>query len=382
MDSRMFRNVSGALVPFLLSAFSVFSLSMVIGQLSSYFHVPVSSILIAVPLDFIGGAAGSIFIGRVSDRVGRRPMMMLSVLIFSLSLISASFMTDFYELLVIWFIMGIGVNSQNGISYPLLVETLKRTTGTIGGLMQGLYFIGFLLDSLFFIEIRYWRTFFLISGIFALALSAISSYFIVETGPRGNASRSGQSGVRAIFSKELSGLTAGLIIIGIAAFMLSVPLLSVVPTIVEELKISEYYIVVLSLIGFFGFILAGYLSDKFQKWAVTLSFASIALISGALLFVESNVFYVPLVLMLSFISAGFFGFIGVWVSQTYSREIRGAATNIVFLFGRVLGGLSPFITALIVPQALRLGLSAMIMISAIIAIAGSLIFWLASRMRS
>lgn len=131
MDRIAARNVPSILITFMLSAFAAFSISMVVNQLSQALHTSVSGVLVSVPLDFIGGGAigGGVVLGRQSDRLGRRPMLMLAVLIFSVSLVAAAFISNIAELYALWFIIGIGVNSQNGISYPLLVETLRRSTG-------------------------------------------------------------------------------------------------------------------------------------------------------------------------------------------------------------------------------------------------------------
>ncbi|GGM70987.1 MFS transporter [Thermogymnomonas acidicola] len=374
MDRIAARNVPSILITFMLSAFAAFSISMVVNQLSQALHTSVSGVLVSVPLDFIGGAIGGVVLGRQSDRLGRRPMLMLAVLIFSVSLVAAAFISNIAELYALWFIIGIGVNSQNGISYPLLVETLRRSTGLLGSVMQGLYFIGFLLDTGFYFVFHYWRTYFLASGIFALVFSLPLAIILVEPSRvrRFQGRGQGITGKLRLYTVALSLITVG-------AFMLSVPLMSVVPTLFQQDGIPPYYTFVFAVLGFLGFAFAGFLADRAQKWAVTLGFSILGIASASLLLQVLRAHAILAVLVPSYISAGFFGFIGVWASQTYPQEIRAAATNIVFLVGRVLGGLAPFLAS-VLSVSLKDGMGTVMLLAAAVSVLGSLLYLSVMRM--
>lgn len=182
MSSRL--ALVGVLVPFMLSAYAVFSISLVVRQLSEYLLVPPSLILVAVLLSFIGGAAGGVVMGYVADRLGRRPAIMISSLLFGASVLVASLTRFLWELYVLWFIVGVGVNSLNGVSYAVVVEVLRSSKGVFGGLMQGLYFAGFLLDVVTFALLRYWRPYLLTVGAVSLAASLAASLLVPETARR------------------------------------------------------------------------------------------------------------------------------------------------------------------------------------------------------
>ena len=369
MDKKIIRNISAILITFMFSAFAVFSIALELTSLSSYLHVSVSAILVAVPLDFIGGAIGSVLLGRRADRMGRKPMMILSVAVFSIGLLLASLIQNIYELYALWFVIGIGVNSQNGLSYPLLVETIKKSSGFIGSIMQGLYFIGFLLDIAFSLFFHFWRFYFLSAGLVSLIITIPLSLIMEETSV-GNISAK----TRIKLTERQVILTVALSMITVGAFMLSIPLLSVVPTLFHENNIPDYYIIILALIGFVGFAFAGYLSDRLLKWKVTVYFSIMGLFSGLLLFMVTRDAEIFGLMVLAYLSSGFFGFIGVWASMTYPREIRAASTNIVFIVGRIIGGFSPFLSVLIIPSSLREGISLMIIISTVIAVLGSIVY--------
>jgi putative MFS transporter len=358
------RNIPGVMVPFLLSAFSVFSISMIVPQIAHQFNVSVASVLLAVPIDFIGGAIGGLLMGYAADRYGRKAVMLISSAMFSIFMLLASFSTSIYVIYAFWFLIGFGVNAQNGISYPVVVETLRRSSGLIGGLMQGLYFLGFMLDSVFFIFFHYWRTYLLIAGIISLVFSMAASALLEETGSR-KIVRSSTRDPRFI------NYTVAFSIVVIGAFMFSVPLMADVPTIITNMGMNALYVTVLSLIGFIGFVLAGFLSDKFNRAYVAMTFTGMGVIFSLILLLFKINAYLVTLLAAIYITSGFFSFSGIWVSENYPIESRALATNIVFFSGRIVGGFSPFIAALIDPTFLISGVAIVCIIAGVLAFVSS-----------
>jgi len=358
------RNVPGVMIPFLLSAFSVFSISMIVPQISSQFHVPISAVLLAIPIDFIGGAMGGIVMGYMADRHGRRIVMVVSSLLFGIFTLLAAFSFSFYMIYACWFLIGFGVNAQNGISYPVLVETLRRSSGTIGGTMQSLYFLGFMLDSVLFVFLHYWRTYLMAAGLVSLLLAVPASLAIEETGSR---RMSGKTERDPNFLRY----TVAFSIIVIGAFMFSVPLMADVPSVISALRINTVYVTVLSLVGFAGFVLAGYLSDRYRRGYVAMGFTGAGVIFAIILLLLGESHYLIAILGAVYISSGFFSFSGIWVSENYPPGSRALATNIVFFSGRIVGGFSPFIAALIDPSSLVYGIAIVCIAAALMAFLGS-----------
>jgi len=56
-----------------------------------------------------------------------------------------------------WFLVGFGVNAENGITYALVAENWRSGRGLMGGLVQGIYFVGIVLDAVVSGMIRNWR---------------------------------------------------------------------------------------------------------------------------------------------------------------------------------------------------------------------------------
>jgi len=363
-------NMIGVLVPFTLSAYVVFSISMVLTQISSYFNVPLYIISLTFPIDFIGGAIGGFILGRYADKVGRKFTTILSIILFSLFLIISSFSNSIIELFISWFFVGFGVNAENGIAYALIVETLGSYTGSFGGLVQGLYYVGFGLDVLTFSFIRYWRFLFLTIGIISLIFGIISSVVIKET-LKTHQKRVSNIGDLFISKYRYKTILLSLIVVG--AFLLSVPLLSIAPTLIEKLGMTSD-IGILSIIGFLSYWFAGFLSDKIGRGKTTMSFSALGLISGFLLIFAKNSYFTVLLLALLYISSGLFSYDGIWVSENYPIELRATASNFVFMFGRILGGFAPEITSVIGVSSLSFGIGIVSVFSSVLIFIVSIIF--------
>ncbi|MGC9178173.1 MAG: MFS transporter [Conexivisphaera sp.] len=84
------RSLVGVLLPFMMSAYSAFSISMIVAQLARAFSTAVSTVLLAIPLDFIGGALGGVVMGYLADRYGRRPLLVASSAIFGAAVLAAA----------------------------------------------------------------------------------------------------------------------------------------------------------------------------------------------------------------------------------------------------------------------------------------------------
>lgn len=351
----------GVMIPFLLSAFSVFSISMIVPQISAQFRVPISAVLLAIPIDFIGGAMGGIIMGYLADRSGRKAVMIISSAMFGIFTLLAAFSTSIYMIYALWFLIGFGVNAQNGVSYPVIVETLRRSSGTIGGTMQSLYFLGFMLDSVLFVFFHYWRTYLIAAGLISLLFSVPASSLIIETG-------GSRFAMKAERDPNFLRYTIAFSIIVIGAFMFSVPLMADVPSVLSGLHMDPIYVTVLSLVGFGGFVIAGYLSDRYRRGYVAMAFTGAGVAFGLALFFTGVGRYFLFILGLVYASSGFFSFSGIWVSENYPPGSRALATNIVFFSGRLVGGFSPFIAALIDPSSLVSG------IAVVCIVAGSMAF--------
>ena len=108
----------GVLIPFLMSSYCVFSVTYLFPEIATAMHVSILALSFTVTLSFIGG----VVICMLADAYGRRVGLAISIVLFSVFTMLASLASNLLELYVTWFIVGFGVNSENGITYPVIAE--------------------------------------------------------------------------------------------------------------------------------------------------------------------------------------------------------------------------------------------------------------------
>ncbi len=352
--------IFGVILAFLMSAYSVFSLVYIMSSVATILNVKLGIISIAITLSFLGGAAGGALLGRVADVRGRKPALLLSAIIFSVSVILTSKITSIYELYACWFMVGFGANAENGISYAVIVELLRGSRGIVGGAIQGLYFIGMMLDVLTLLLVGFWRTYMVAVGTISLVVSVFGIMLIPET-IRG---KSEAHKLQEIFEGKLLPITLlGTIIIA-ASFMYTIPIATLIPPILRSSNLLA-----LDAAGFISFTAAGYVSDRINRVKSLIAFAALGAISSIIIIV----FGIGLIqAILLYVGTGYFAFVGIMMSELYPIRLRSTGSNFAFIIGRIMGGLGPSIVALAFAGELQAGIGAFALGSSFLAIISSI----------
>lgn len=362
------------MVPFLLSAYSVFSLIYVIPQVAQSLGVGVGPVSLAISLSFVGGAVGGVVIGAAADRWGRRLGLAASIILFGSATMLAGLVGSTWELYMLWFLVGFGVNSENGVSYAVVVEAWRSNQGLLGSAMQGLYPVGMLLDAVTSILIRNWRPYMIVVGAISLIASLACIYLIPETKGRMSSVNYG-----AVFSPRLRRVTwLGTALVA-SAFLFTVPFISLTPTYLLSHGFggASYGAAVIGLsIGeAIAFASAGYVMDRLGPLTATLSLASLALASS-LAFLVLNVAGAGAVVIvpiaLGYASSSFFAYMGILMGRLYPPEVRATGTNFTFLLGRLAAGAGVALASLIYPGNLGIGLSVLMIASSLLALASAM----------
>lgn len=374
--------IASVLVAFLLAAYSMYAITFVLIPLHVSFNVSLTIVTIAITLSWIGGAFGGFIFGYISDIFGRKKTLLVTIILYSILTILIYFINNIYELYILMFFIGAGVNGENGISY-VLISSMEKTKfrGTLGGFMQGLYALGALLGAITasIILPRYgmvaWRYVFLTTGI--ISLFSIIFWFFIPDFKIDTQKSYKKLNIKDIFNKNVINLTLFGSIFAFASFMFLIPLFSLAPTYLENYRISNYYYIIYAglIIALLVFGLSGYISDMIGRKKTVICFSIIAIIFSSLfLYINYALlkYYIPLSLILIYLSSSFFAFYGVWISELYPPKMRGAGSNFTLLLGRLFGGgFGPLIVVLI-PLKLGVSLGIILFIMAVIALISSM----------
>lgn len=155
----------------MLDAFDFFIMVFVLNEVVRSFNVPVSAGAFAITLTLACRLIGAILFGRIADRFGRRPTMMVNVLCYAALELLSGFAPNFTVFLILRALYGIAMGGEWGVGASLVMESIpQRWRGAVSGLLQTGYPTGYLLASLLFIAepVIGWRGMFIVGAVPAL----------------------------------------------------------------------------------------------------------------------------------------------------------------------------------------------------------------------
>ncbi|WP_246217290.1 MFS transporter [Paraburkholderia panacisoli] len=133
----------------------------------------------------MGMLAGSIVLGAMADRVGRRPVLIGATVFYGLCMLATTLVQSVPEFLVIRFMTGVGIGGVMGNAIALVSEYSPRkhraslmtwvSCGFTGGAIAGGFLCAALLPSMG------WRSVFLVGGILPIVIAVAMARYLPES---------------------------------------------------------------------------------------------------------------------------------------------------------------------------------------------------------
>src|ERR1700691_747453 len=155
-----------------LDAFDFFLLVFVLKDIATEFNTQITEVTFAILLTLAMRPIGAYIFGRAADRWGRRPTLMVDVLLYSAIEFASGFAPNLTVLLVLRAIFGIAMGGEWGVGASLTMESISpQARGFVSGLLQSGYPAGYFLASIVYgLLFQYigWRGMFMVGVIPAL----------------------------------------------------------------------------------------------------------------------------------------------------------------------------------------------------------------------
>ena len=168
-----------------LDAFDYFILVFCVSAIAKDFHAQVTQVAEALFLTLAMRPIGAFLFGRMADKYGRRPTLMINIICYSVFELASAFAPSLKMLLVCRALFGIAMGGEWGVGAALAFETLPAEgRGFFSGLLQEGYVVGNLIAGLVYaLVFQYvgWRGMFVIGTIPAFLVLYIRSQ--VEESP-------------------------------------------------------------------------------------------------------------------------------------------------------------------------------------------------------
>jgi len=155
-----------------LDAFDFFILVFVMGDIAKDFGTDVKYVTYAIFLTLAARPIGALVFGLAADRFGRRPVLMIDILSFSILEFASGFAPNLGVLLILRALFGVAMGGEWGVGASLAMETIPpRTRGVVSGILQTGYPSGYLLASITYFALYGtigWRGMFMVGAAPAL----------------------------------------------------------------------------------------------------------------------------------------------------------------------------------------------------------------------
>jgi SHS family lactate transporter-like MFS transporter len=349
-DLRRARNVViAAFLSWTLDAFDFFILIFTFDDVAKEFGVTVTSITFAISLTLGTRAIGAFIFGRLADKYGRKPVLMLVVVLYSIFEAASGFAWSFTSFLVIRSLFGIAMGGEWGVGSSLAMESIPdRWRGWVSGLLQAGYPMGYFLATLLFgFAYHYlgWRGMFFVGATPALLVFFINAgveespaFQKIKTGPRES----------AVSILRKNGKLAIYAVVMMAAFnFFSHGTQDIYPKLYLAKQVGLPHPVLTNIVllynvgAMLGGICFGLLSQKIgRRWAIGLACG----LSLCVLYFWSHS-TTPVIIgisafLMQFAVQGAWGVVPVHLNELSPPEIRGTFPGFVYQLGNFIASIN------------------------------------------
>jgi SHS family lactate transporter-like MFS transporter len=152
--------VVAAFLGWALDAFDFFILVFTLPAIAKEFDVTVPDVAYAIFLTLAMRFVGAFIFGRLGDRFGRKPILMLNIISYSVLGAAAAVSPTLTVFLLLRALFGVAMGGEWGLGASLTMESIPpQARGLVSGILQCGYPTGFLLASIVF-GLVYGETFF------------------------------------------------------------------------------------------------------------------------------------------------------------------------------------------------------------------------------
>jgi len=340
--------VIAAYLGWTLDAFDFFLMVFVLKDIAAEFNTGIPDVALAITLTLAARPLGALIFGKLADKYGRRPTLMLDIGLYSILELLSGFSPNLTTLLVLRTLFGVALGGEWGVGTALAMETVPpRARGFVSGLLQAGYPSGFLLASIVFGTLYQhigWRGMFFVGVVPALLVLYIRTS-VPESPAFEHMVKRVRPGLWATFKQNWI-LSLYCIVLMTAFNFFSHGTQDLYPTFLREQHHFDPHtvsiiVIVLNIGAIIGGLAFGSLSEKIGRRRAICIAALIALPVLPLWAFSSGVFALAIGAFLMQISVqGAWGVIPVHLNEISPPEIRATFPGFVYQLGNLLASVN------------------------------------------
>jgi SHS family lactate transporter-like MFS transporter len=344
--------VAATFLGWTLDAFDFFLLVFVLRDIAKEFTTDITAVTLAITLTLAMRPIGAYIFGRAADRWGRRPTLMVDVLLYSAIEFASGFSPNLTVLLVLRAVFGIAMGGEWGVGASLTMESIPpHARGFVSGLLQSGYPTGYFLASIVYgLLFQYigWRGMFMIGVIPALLVFYIRRSVPESPSWRPTTARSSNTWT-VLQSHWRLGLYA--IVLMTAFNFFSHGTQDLYPTFLQiQHKMSPHEVGLIAVIYNIGAIIGGIsfgsLSERFGRRRTIVLAAVLSLVVLPLwAFSTSAVWLAVGAFLMQVMVQGAWGVIPVHLNELSPDEARGTFPGFTYQVGNLIASINATLQA-------------------------------------
>ncbi|MFD2368731.1 MFS transporter [Brevibacillus sp. GCM10020057] len=296
----------------------------------------------------IGMALGAVAGGYLADRVGRKPVFMLTLLLFGAASLASAFAAGFSIMLLLRFLIGLGLGAELPVASTLVNEFAPpEKRGRTVVLLESFWAVGWILAAIisyFVIPVYGWRIAVIIG-----ALPMVYAWFVRRSIPE--SPKYVQRDERVPLKELLTSHKRETLTLWVVWFAITFSYYGMflwMPSVLVDKGFtmikSFQYVLIMTLAQLPGYFAAAYLVEK---WGRKQTLAAFLFMTGVMAFLFGNSSGTGVLLLtgalLSFFNLGAWGALYAYTPENYPTPLRGTGSGFASGIGRIGSIIAPYL---------------------------------------
>lgn len=386
LDRKARATVLSAYLGWVFDYYEVFLLTFLIIPIAKEFDLNSSETASLFSWQLLSLAVGGVLMGLAADRFGRRPILVITIVVYAIATFARAFSPNYETLILLTVVAGLGIGGEYGVGQTLVSEVVPaRRRGLWSGILYGGVFVAIMSAALvggYVMPVIGWKWTFAVSG-----LPVLLAVYVRVAAPESEVwreERATTGGTNILQSALQRGFLRPFVkctIIATVYFCAYYGIATFLPKyLVEEGGLSiaraSWWIFFSGAAGLIGNLVASVLMDRIGRRRTLMALMILATVSGVALalswktLLHSNLILV--LFFLVFVGANGATVFGAMFSEVFPTLLRTTGVSATLQIARGLVFVIPFMVTYIVP---RYGYVPVVMISAAEFLAVAALAW-------
>lgn len=346
----------------MFDALDVGMLSFIIAALKVEWNLSTEQMGWIGSINSIGMAVGALLFGLMADRIGRKNVFILTLLLFSVCSGLSAFSTTLTIFMFLRFFIGMGLGGELPVASTLVSESVPtESRGRIVVLLESFWAVGWLISAVicYFVIPKFgWQAAMLISAI--PALYTVYLRMGLPDSPRYTSLRKNEKAtlmesMTGLFSKDNARQTIVLWILWFCVVFSYYGMFLWLPSVMImkgfSLITSFGYVLIMTLAQLPGYFTAAWFIEKFGRKFVLVIYLMGTAVSAYLFGTATSIaLLMTSGILLSFFNLGAWGALYAYTPEQYPTNIRASGAGLAAAIGRVGGVFGPLLVGYLVAQ--------------------------------